>query len=172
MKYLIRVDKFLRNIESVMVAIGILSATLIIFLNVILRYIFKNSLTWGEEFSRYIMIWLTFVGSSLCVRDNVHVNMDILLNKLPYVARRFLLIFIYGGSALVTGYLAYLGYSIMDQIRLSGQVSSAMEMLPIWIVYLAVPIGSLLMSINYTHLLALNIFNKNPIRTIGGRDQS
>jgi C4-dicarboxylate transporter DctQ subunit len=112
------------------------------------------------------MVWMTFIGASLCVRDNVHVTMDLAMNKLPDKFKKPLLYIIYGGSAIISFYLAYLGYNIMMKVRYSGQVSSAMEFLPIWLVYLCVPISGILMGKNFIHLMVLNFKSKEIIKTI------
>jgi C4-dicarboxylate transporter DctQ subunit len=161
-----KLDKGLRNIESAIVAFGIVTITVIIFINVMLRYFADSSWTWAEELSRYIMVWMTFIGASLCVRDNVHVTMDLALQKLPQKLKKPLVYLIYGGSAIISFYLAYLGYNIMMKVKFSGQVSSAMEFLPMWLVYLAVPIGGILMTKNFIHLLILNIKSKDIVKTI------
>lgn len=161
-----RINNVIRKFESLTVAIGLLGITALIFLNVLLRYIFKNSFTWAEELSRYLLVWITFIGGSLAVRDNVHVNMDLLLNNINIKLKKPLIYLIYLGSSLIMVYLSYSGFKIMNDVRVSGQVSTSMEFLPIWLVYLAVPIGSILMAMNYFYLFYLNLKSKSIIRTI------
>lgn len=159
-------DSGLRKAEETVVAFSIIAITIITFINVMLRFFAERSWTWAEELSRYIMVWMTFVGASLCVRDSVHVTMDIVLTKIPNKYKKPLLYLIYSGSAIIALYIAYLGYNIMMKVKFSGQVSSAMEFLPIWLVYLAVPVGGILMAKNYIHLLILNIRSKEIVKTI------
>lgn len=161
-----KADSGLRKIESAVVAVSIITITILIFVNVTLRYIFNNSWTWAEELTRYIMVWMTFIGASLCVRDNVHVTMDLAMNTLPNKLKKPLLYVIYGGSAIISFYLAYLGYNIMMKVKYSGQVSSAMEFLPMWLVYLCVPVAGVLMGKNFLHLIVLNFKSKEIIKTI------
>ncbi|HHW02587.1 MAG TPA: TRAP transporter small permease [Thermoanaerobacterales bacterium] len=160
------IDKNIRKAESFVVAISIMTITVIIFINVVLRYLFKNSLAWAEELTRYIMVWMTFIGASLCVRDNVHVTMDVLLNNLPKNLKKILLYFIYGVSAVICLYMTYLGWKIMMKVKITGQVSPSMEFLPMWLVYLCVPISGVLMAKNFLHLMYLNFKSTDIIRTI------
>jgi C4-dicarboxylate transporter DctQ subunit len=159
-------DKKIKGTGNFLVAISIMTITVIIFIDVLLRYIFKNSLNWSEELTRYIMVWMTFIGASLCVRENIHVTMDILLNSLPNKSKKPLLYLIYGVSATVCLYLATLGWSIMIKVKNTGQVSPSMEFLPMWLVYLCVPISGVLMAKNFLHLMYLNFKSKDVVRTI------
>lgn len=161
-----KIDGGIRKTEGAVIAIGIIVITILTFINVSLRYVANNSWTWAEELTRYIMVWMTFIGASLCVRDNVHVTMDLALNKAPKGLKKPLLYLIYGGSAIISLYLAYLGYNIMMKVKLTGQVSSAMEFLPMWLVYLCVPISGVLMAKNFIHLMVLNFKSEEMVKTI------
>lgn len=164
------IDKGIRIFESSVVGFGILSMTILIFINVILRYVFKNSWTWAEELGRYIMIWLTFIGASLCVRENIHVVMDAILNTIPAKIRKAMIVLIYLGSAIVSLYLGYLGWKYMYKVKEAGQFSTVMEFLPMWVVYLVMPIGGILMAKNYLHLVVLNLKSSAIIKMIKDGD--
>ena len=75
--------KILNKIEDVFCAVSLLLTTLILFVNVVLRYVFSASTSWAEEMIRYLMIWITFIGGSVCVRHSAHIRMDFLLTLLP-----------------------------------------------------------------------------------------
>ena len=42
---------------------------LLVFVQVVMRYIFQNSLSWSEELARYLFLWLSWIGASYAVRD-------------------------------------------------------------------------------------------------------
>ena len=50
--------------EDVLAVILMSAATLIIVIQVIMRYLFKNSLSWSEEMARYLFVWMTFISIS------------------------------------------------------------------------------------------------------------
>ena len=56
---------------------------LIVAAQVIFRYVFNNSLTWVEELARYLFIWMIFLGAALALRDETHIRIDLLINRLP-----------------------------------------------------------------------------------------
>jgi C4-dicarboxylate transporter DctQ subunit len=153
-------DKGLRAFETFVVVIGIISMTFIIFGNAALRYLFNFPLSWAEELSRYIMIWMTFIGASLCVRDNVHVQMDLLQMKLTPVLAKKLFCVTCLVSAIFCAYIGYLGIRLVLVLIRVRQMSTTMEFLPIWVVNLCVPIFGALALKNFVHLFILNLLNK------------
>ena len=66
------VKKFLNNIEEFIVVPLVAVMTAVIILQVFFRYVLKGSLPWSEELSRYLMIWVTFVGASIGVKRGAH----------------------------------------------------------------------------------------------------
>ena len=138
----------IEGFERVVLALGILAISVIIFLNVVFRYVFHISFSWAEEGSLYILIWITFVGMSYCVNTGAHVTMDVFFRVLPakiqFQIRRLSNVVAF----FLTLILAYSGYVLTTSIFRSGQLSSATG-IGMWLVYLAVPVGSLLASRNY-----------------------
>jgi TRAP-type C4-dicarboxylate transport system permease small subunit len=61
-----------------------------VFGNVIMRYFFNSGLTWAEEVSRFLFIWLIFLGSIIAFKDNEHLGVDTLVNKLSPKGKRVL----------------------------------------------------------------------------------
>lgn len=56
--------------------------------NVILRYVFNSGITVSEELSRFLFVWLTFVGAVVGLREGSHLGVDALVRKLPVLGRR------------------------------------------------------------------------------------
>ena len=156
-----KIDQGLRTLELFIVGFGIISATFVVSLNVFMRYACNMPLSWAEELARYIMIWAAFIGASLCVRDNVHVQMNLLQAKLGFAIAKKLLNVIYFFAALFCLYIGFLGAEVVEILVQVNQVSSTMEFLPMWIVNLCVPIFGILAAKNYLHLLVLNIASKD-----------
>ena len=57
--------------------------SILVFLNVVLRYGFNSGISITEEISRYLFIWLAFLGAVLAFNENQHVSVTVLVNKLP-----------------------------------------------------------------------------------------
>ena len=56
---------------------------LMVFGNVVLRYVFNSGIVVSEELSRFCFVWLTFIGAIVAVRDNAHLGMDNVVAALP-----------------------------------------------------------------------------------------
>ena len=59
-----------------------------IFMNVLLRYCFNSGLHWAEEFSRFLFVWLTFLGAIGALKDNAHLGFTSLVQKLPPAGKK------------------------------------------------------------------------------------
>ena len=119
--------------------------TVLVFMNVICRYIFNFSIIWAEEVSQYLMVWVAFLGAGLALRQGRHVAIEFLQDLLPSTARRItrhlvaLLLILFMGILIVLGFqFAHFAWD---------QETPALN-IPLGIPYLAVPIGALLMMIH------------------------
>ncbi len=54
------------------------------------RFVLHAPLAWSEELSRYLLVWLSFLGASVAFRRGLHMGMDALVNRFPDLARRVL----------------------------------------------------------------------------------
>ena len=66
---------------SMMIMVPIMTA--VIFMQVLLRYVFKSPLTWPEELARYFLVWISCLGSAYAVREGMHISVVFIKNKLP-----------------------------------------------------------------------------------------
>jgi len=83
-------DAYFKLIELVLVLC--LGAMVIMVLgNVILRYGFNSGITVSEELSRFLFVWLVFLGAIVGLRENAHLGVDILVRKLPVLGRKICL---------------------------------------------------------------------------------
>ncbi|MEF7613790.1 TRAP transporter small permease [Aquincola sp. MAHUQ-54] len=73
-------------VEHLMV-LGMSIMGLMVLGNVILRYVFNSGLEISEEVSRFIFVWLTFLGSIIALKTGVHLGVDTLVRRLPRRAR-------------------------------------------------------------------------------------
>lgn len=61
--------------------------TIIIFVQVVLRYVFLSPLRWPEELARYLLIWISLLGSVYALREGLHVSIAFLKDKLSGLTR-------------------------------------------------------------------------------------
>lgn len=130
-------------------------ATVIVFLNVILRRT-GLAVTWIEEGSRFLIAWLTFIGGALCAKYGEHVGIDLLIQFTPPKLTKFLITVTQLIASVFTFIFAYYGWLLVLTTKASKQISTGV-MLPMWIIYLCIPIGCLLMGIRFLQRAVITI---------------
>lgn len=146
-KFVEKLDK----LETVLMVGGMLISVLIIFMQVILRYVFNASLPWVEELARYLFIYFTWIGTSAAISADKHLRFEILHDKFPK-AKKYLDVI---GTVICLGMALFMlinGAMLIGTLLQSSAVSPTLR-IPMWICYLAVPLGGLLMSIKYVYKL-------------------
>ncbi len=122
--------------------IGLIAAiSVLIFTQVVFRYVFNYSLFWSEELGRYTLIWITFIGASIGFKKKSHVGVDFLYNAFNVKVKQILTVI----SDLIILILALI--LTVYGVRLSKFVhmqSSAALLIPMSIPYSAVAIGGFL----------------------------
>lgn len=125
--------------------VGVVAAmTVIIILQVFLRYLFLFSLSWSEEVARYLMIWASFLGASLAVKYGLHIGVEFLVNRIAAGPKRavtlaaklsmlfFLVLFTIGGVQVA--------WALRDQ-------DSPALLFSMFYAYLSAPVGGVFMMI-------------------------
>jgi TRAP-type C4-dicarboxylate transport system permease small subunit len=85
------VDAYFKLLRFLMVACLALMVVLV-FGNVVLRYGFNSGITVSEELSRWLFVWLTFIGAIVAMRQHAHLGMDSVVTRLPKLGKRICLI--------------------------------------------------------------------------------
>ncbi|MCG8307092.1 MAG: TRAP transporter small permease [Cytophagales bacterium] len=114
----------------------------IMFVQVIFRYTFNDSLTWSEEVVRFLFIWLNFLGASILIRDKWHIGVDFFVDLLPgHMKKRMQLLDI----ILIVCFLVFLSISGFFWMYFTrGTVSSALRLPLNIMLYGALPVTSLI----------------------------
>ena len=150
--------RLLDRLEETIIATLIGAATLLIFVSVAHRFatgvgflypfMRRIDLSWAQELCIFMFVWMAKFGAAYGVRTGIHVGVDVLVTRLNPAPRRLLVLFSLFCGMLFTAALAYLGVNLVAKIYATGQLSADMEV-PMWIVYLAVPLGSALMCFRF-----------------------
>jgi TRAP-type C4-dicarboxylate transport system permease small subunit len=142
-----RLDRLYVGLNRALVGALMIAMFALVFTNVVTRYGFGFSLSWSEEVARFLMIWATFLGAGLALREGRHVAIELVQDRLSEQARRalrfglavlimvfFVLIVVLGVQFVVFGW---------DKIMMAAQISRGIP-------YLAIPIGAAMFAL---HLL-------------------
>lgn len=148
--------KFLGNLEKYFLVSIMLFSTFLLFVNVVMRYFFHAGIFWSEELIRYLIVWITFIGASTCVKKNAHISIDLLANILKGSSKKVLEVFLSIVGIIFSALLLYYSVMFTSQIAATGQVSATIGNIPMYIIYLCFPIGfSLYFLISIGQLVSL-----------------
>jgi TRAP-type C4-dicarboxylate transport system permease small subunit len=137
------IGALMRHLES---AIGLMLAVMVVlvFGNVVLRYGFNSGITVSEEVSRYLFIWLTFLGAVVALHEHAHLGVDSLLNVLP---RKGKLVCVVASDVLMLGAVAILFHGSWTQTVINMQTRSPVSQVPLALIYVAGLVASVMMGL-------------------------
>ncbi|SDK94537.1 TRAP transporter small permease [Natronincola ferrireducens] len=164
-----KLDKIMCIVEDGIISLGIITAALILFMNVILRYFFKSGIVWAEEFTRYTIIWITFIGGSVAVRHNAHLRVTAALEVLSEKKGRILNLIVQFISIAFTTFITIYGWKLTMQYKATNQLTPSMEIPTYW-VYIAIPLGGLLMTIRLLQVVWKELKGNSSEENISGKE--
>lgn len=110
------------------------------------------NLVWAQELCIYLFVWMAKFGAAYGVRIGIHVGVDILSSRLEGRAQVIMNTIAMSGGIIFTAIVAWFGTDFVWHVYQNGQVSPDLE-IKMWIVYLAVPLGSALMCFRFCQAL-------------------
>ena len=143
-------DRSLDSVNALLLAVMVLA----IFLQVVARYVFNHALPWPEELGRFLFAWIVFLAIVSVMRSDEMLSLELLYRWIPKKISQILKLIV---SIACFGFLLIIlkgGFELM--IRQSSQISIALE-IPMWVVYIIIPIGTLLMAISLLIKIAAQI---------------
>jgi len=116
----------------------------VVFLQVLFRYLLRQPLFWSEELPRYLLIWMSFLAAALAQKHDAHINITLCLAPLSRRTRQALKILT---DAVILAFLWVLIYSGSLVTSITAHHRSTALQLPMGLVYAALPMGAILMSL-------------------------
>jgi len=138
--------KWLDRFEEALIAVFLLISACLVTLNVILRSM-GGGIVWSEELVRYLIIWMTFVGTSICIREGTHVTVDLLPQLVKgRGSKKVLKILIQLFAFLFS--IGFVHYSLLFFRFATGTSQVAPSLgIPMYLVYIVLPLSGLLMMV-------------------------
>jgi len=136
-------------IEYMLFSLG-LTMTLVVAVQVFCRYVLNNSLFWSEEFARFLLVWLTFLGASSAYYRKVNPGVDFLYAKLPRLIKKISSIFTHLVSMALFIVMVIYGCKFAWFVRL--QISPALQ-IPRWIILSIIPFSGVILIIHAASFL-------------------
>jgi len=153
----------LKKLENGLMAILVVLALFLICKEVVVRYFMPQYLTdYGLEFTIYFTVWAIFLGGAPLVRESRHVRADILLHLLPPRAQRGIEILSLLVGLIFTCVLTYYGWLMVQNSISLGERGESSAHFPLFLYYMALPVGMTLMIPAFVWRLYLMIFRFDP----------
>ena len=142
MRILQKASRFLFKALEWFAIICMVVLTVIVFTDVILRYIFKQGFPWTQEVATLMLVWFSLIGMAIGVLERIHISIEMFTSKLPAKVIRVLesidhiLIAVFGGA------MVYYGLLIMNMSTLPA------TKMPSSVLYVILPLSGLLVLLN------------------------
>lgn len=164
------IDRYCRLLDLLMV-VALAVMIVLVFGNVVLRYAFNSGIAVSEEVSRWLFVWITFLGAIVAVKEHGHLGSDLVLTKLPPIVQRVCLVISHGLMLFCT-WLLFSG--ALSQARINWDVEAPVTGASVAIFYasgvvFAVASGLLLL-LNLWRLLSGQVPDDQLVQTSGSED--
>ncbi|RXK12135.1 C4-dicarboxylate ABC transporter permease [Halarcobacter mediterraneus] len=160
LKSLDTIDNILSKVEGVMLAIGIIAIAITTITSVISRFIFNDALTITDELNMIFIIIVTFAGLSYAARNGRHIRMSAIYDAMPTKTRKIIIIFISFITSMFMFLLAKYSFEYIIEVYKSGRILPAIG-IPVFYVYLWVPIGFTVTGLQYFFTVIKNLSEKD-----------
>jgi len=140
------IDRLFEGILIFLTSFTIAAGVLLAFINVAVRFLLNESIEWAFELTSYLFIYSAFFAAAYLFRKGAHIKVTLLLNILPKILQKFLIILV---DIINIGYLSTIAYFsyifIFDPdlgVKASGEVSVDLGV-QMWIIYLILPVSAI-----------------------------
>ena len=154
-----RIDLVISKIEEFMMATGVILMAVNTIANVISRFIFNHSIIFAEELNSVFILLVTFAGVGYAARHGRHIRMSAIYDQMSDNKRKLLMILITGVTALCMLVLAWYSVEYILNIESKGRIMPALGV-PVYLVYLWVPVGFFVTGVQYALTMIKNLQEK------------
>lgn len=149
------IKRFIDNVLKAITVVLMAALCLVVIWQVITRFLLNNPSVWSEEISRYLLIWITFLGGSMGLTTGAHMGLVVVIEKIKSEKIRLVLhIFAYIVCALI-GYI-FIRYGYI--YTLSGMKRTMLCCsVPVGYVYMVMPFSGVVIVINSVEMIVKGI---------------
>ena len=154
-KLLRRLDKLVTQIEEWTLFIIVISALISLFANVVLRYGFNYTLAWSEELVRIVIIYSTFVGASVAIKQGAMIRIDAVVQMFPRL-KKGLTVYTHILMLVFACIMVYHGYKMTHLQLITNQKTIIMQ-IPLVIIYAIMPVTGVMVFIRTVQVMTQDI---------------
>ena len=157
-KMLRRLDRIVTYIEEWTLFVIVMAALISLFANVILRYGFNYTLAWSEELVRIVIIYSTFIGASVAIKQRSMIRIDAVVQIFPrlksgltFYSNILMLVF--------AGMMVFYGYQ-MAHLQFMTQQKTIIMQIPLVIIYTIMPVMGIMVFIRTVQVMIQDFRNR------------
>ncbi|MCI6157770.1 MAG: TRAP transporter small permease [Peptoniphilaceae bacterium] len=140
--------KLLDKVEEYICTVCLAIMTILVFVNVISRYVLHMSLSFSDEITTNLFILLSMMGSAIATKRRAHLGLTAVTDALPPNLRKGLTVLGFAIGTIFSATLFYYGiHMILNQVKL-GQVTPTMQW-PEWVFGTFIPLGAFFLTIRF-----------------------
>ena len=145
------IRKVIDHFEESFLSLLMVSMTLLVFAEVVLRFGFNTGIHWAQEVTLLIAAWFVLYGASYGVKVGAHIGVDVFVKLLPSPIHRFLTLLAIGLALVYCGMFLYGSWIYLAKMKMIG---IELEDLPIpkWIPMSILVIGFALLAVRFLEL--------------------
>lgn len=156
------------HLEETLMIILLIIIACVTMIQVIVRKVpWLTSLTWAEEFCRFMWIWSVFISLPYTIRMENMLRVGVLVDLLPQAMKKIIGIIVDLINMFCMGLLGFYSFEVLENIYTSHEFSPAMEW-PMWIVYAVMLFGYVLATIRAFQVMILHVklFHERELTTL------
>jgi len=147
--------RFWRFYDKLIEVMAALAGAILVFMTAAvcytigMRYLFTKTTIWIMQTTEYALLWIVFLATTWLLREKGHITTDVIYTHLNEKTKRYLdlIIFIIGG--LACAFMVYFGIDYTRECIIKGITDVRGVTIPKWIIFVIIPIGSILLTIQF-----------------------
>ena len=153
---------FLNNFELIFASLCVTATTLLVLMNVFLRYFMNTGIYWSEDVATMCFVWCIFVGSASAYKNGAHLGVDLLVKKLPKIPRAIVKILVDILLIAINGYILYLSIKFVSTSY--QKPTAVLAISSAWVS------SSLIVGFGLTTIYAIRDLIRDIVKTVKGEE--
>lgn len=155
--------RLIRRINETVIILIFATLCLVVFAQVIARFLFHSPFSWSEELARYLQVWLVLLGAAACMQRGQHIAIDFLANLMPPPLARGLAVLM---NLIIVGYMLVVLRFSADLMEVTSYQTSPAMQIPMSAVYLSIPVSGSLLLVESVITLVRRLRGQDPFERV------
>jgi len=143
----------LLDVAAFLAGVTMTFITVAVCYEVMMRYFFMSPSIWVVQTCEYALLWIVFLGTAWLLRERGHVAVDIIYSRLEDESKSFLNIVTFSLAGIACSVVVLFGALYTCESVVHGITDVRAVTVPKYAVYIIIPIGSLLLSIQFFRMV-------------------